>query len=126
MNRRAVLIIFIATLLSLSLFGCEGKNQVIIEDFNKTVWESDDGGTSLLFIDKDLFLTSDEIKPEMDPKDIDNIKYESNKFENIEIILNGKSIEINNEDGLIMEFKKVSDTKIKDSDGTVFIKKDIN
>lgn len=126
MNRRTVVIIFMVALLSFSLFGCKGKSQVITEDFNNTVWKDENSGTSLLFIDNNLILTSGEIKPDMNSEDIENIKYESNKYEDIEITLNGKSVEINNEDGLIMEFEKLSDTKIKDSYGTVFIKTDMN
>lgn len=122
MNRRALITILIA-LLSFSLFGCQEKSQVITGEFNNTNWEEENGGTSLLFIDNNLTINSGEIKPDMKSEDVENIKYESGKYEDIEIILKGKTIEITNEDGVIMEFKKVSDTKIKDEDGTVFIKK---
>ncbi len=122
MNRRALITILIA-LLSFSLFGCQEKSQVITEEFNNTNWEEENGRTSLLFIDNNLTVNSGEIKPDMKSEDIESIKYESGKYEDIEIILKGKTIDITNEDGVIMEFKKVSDTKIKDADGTVFIKK---
>ncbi|MBU5312406.1 hypothetical protein KQI38_10220 [Tissierella carlieri] len=124
MNKK-ILMLVISIVLSFSLLGCEKKSQIITEEFNNTIWEEENGKTSLLFIDNNLTVNSGEIKPDMELEDIENVKYESGKYEDIEINLKDETISIKNEDNIIMEFKKISDTKIENEDGIIFIKKQI-
>lgn len=125
MNKK-ILIIILVLILSFSLSACQRENQVINKDFNNSMWKDDSESTTLLFIENYLLVSSEEVKKDMEFEDLKDIKYENAKYKDIQIVLNDNLIEIRDEEGLIMEFEKLSDDKMKDRHGTVFEKRDIN
>lgn len=125
MNRK-IMVVFIVSLLAFALMGCQNQDQVITEEFNNTEWKDEDLGTVLLFADGGLMVNSGEIRPDMEAEQIENVRYETANYQDIKIILEGESIEIYEDDDLVMEFERISDSEIEDSYGSIFVKTDWN
>lgn len=125
MNKK-ILIIILVLVLSFSLSACQEENQIITKDFNYTIWKDDSESITLLFIENYLLVSSEEVKKDMEFEDLKDIKYENAKYKDIQIISNDNRIEIRDEEGLIMEFEKLSDDRMKDQYGIVFVKRSID
>lgn len=125
MNKN-ISIIILVLIMSFLLSACQEEDQIITKDFNYTMWKDDSDTITLLFIENYLLVSSDEIKTDMGFEDLKDIKYESGKYKDIQIILNDDRIEIRDEEGLIMEFEKLSDDRMKDQHGIVFEKRNID
>lgn len=115
-------IIILVLIMPFLLSACQDGSQIITKDFSHTMWKDDKNGTTLLFIEDYLLVDSGEIKTDMEFEDLKDIKYGSGKYRDIQIISNDDRIEIRDEEGLIMEFEKLSDDRMKDQYGTVFVK----